>query len=1267
MGSPESATADPPLIGGIVQKLMAVPLLPDGSLVLTPQAFSIDGVTAFFSNVLQVQSFTVANAQRKQTMRPVGATVMGQATVFNYPGLDATLTFASQEDDEGEVSIGIDGTFKPEQSFPLPIITWIALTQLGLTATYDSRWGIVHFLFHGKIQSGEGTIAALIPFTMQRAAGGGWQLSFAGDTATSVSGDQLVALMSGNSLTEFLPDALTNGLKSIAITDVDAVFDPDAKTISYFAVGITVENDWDIAPKVSLSPGLGLSLALVNPTDPVNKLIVGQVTGTFLLGETPVPLFVQGSAGASTLWMAGVQPDQTVTLPSFSDLLGLAGGKGFLDSLPKGFSDLPQIQIDTLLVTFDPTNKTLNEIDFAIQTKSPWPVVDKYFEVTNIYVALVITDLIGGGTPATQGLIRCTFDLDNVIVGLSASVNQPFRAGWLFEGSTAELPVGRLIAYIAKTFNVQDLPEFITGITLENVVVSYDTGSKKFTFATTGNIPVGEKTLCIQVRIVVTQTGDSFTMDPFGTIEIGTAKFTLAFSSGSSNTSFTANWVKKDGESLDVADIAGALPNVQSLLSPPKEASLELSFDDDNEVKRLTLTCTLENGAKAAFLLARDSSVPKPQWIAALGLQPARISTDDLGSLGSVLQPYSIALDKLLVVAASADAPEGEQLSLDKGYRFTKGFLLQGALEFGGTSYSYPFECRLGGDQKPKERTGPGPDATTPRISAAAPSSSPESREREAAPKALEANNNVEVGRTIGPVTFRQARLESRDERVYLLLDASLGSGGFALDLTGFNLNFATALLKDPAALVGEIKVGLDGLSIAYSNPPLTISGGLARMAGEPPYVGDVFRGHLLIKAQTFQITVLGSYGTIEAKDRAGTTTPSLFLYGTFAGVLGGPGVFFVTGLALGGGYNTRLALPKIEEVAEFPLVQAVTDPEKFAKNQSEAIEKLSKAIQPSNGDYWLAVGVKFDSFKLADSFALFSVVSVTRLQFALLGLTKLTMPRGRSPLTSAAIYAELAIRAVLDPEAGVFSIEGRLTQSSFVLAQELHLTGGFAFFVWFGKAQKAGDFVISLGGYHKDFVSPPHYPVVPRVGIHGQIGRLAVTGEAYLALTPSCVMAGQRLEAVFETDIILVAFVAYADFLIAWAPFHYDARIGIGICRHLSALAFLQTRARREPAHLGTTVRRHCLCRALDHLVHRRIRRPQRDQTAPLDWVQFQEAFLQSAASKGSGGGLSTIRITEGLVREVKKKDEWKELTYRIVNPYELIIETDSAVPCRK
>jgi hypothetical protein len=171
----------------------------------------------------------------------------------------------------------------------------------------------------------------------------------------------------------------------------------------------------------------------------------------------------------------------------------------------------------------------------------------------------------------------------------------------------------------------------------------------------------------------------------------------------------------------------------------------------------------------------------------------------------------------------------------------------------------------------------------------------------------------------------------------------------------------------------------------------------------------------------------------------------------------------------------------------------------------------------------------------MAESFALFSVSFGSRLQFALLGFTKLIVPTG-APEDKCAVYAELAIRAVLDPASGVFSIQGRLTENSYVFGKQFRLTGGFAFFVWFGNAKEAGDFVISLGGYHPDFLPPSHYPVVPRVGISAKLSdALSIMGEAYLALTPSCLMAGLKLAAVFETENLKAAFVAYADFLIAW------------------------------------------------------------------------------------------------------------------------------------
>jgi Family of unknown function (DUF6603) len=590
-----------------------------------------------------------------------------------------------------------------------------------------------------------------------------------------------------------------------------------------------------------------------------------------------------------------------------------------LDTYAKGGPPLGNdLKIDYLALSARPKD---SHYTFAGRLKSePKLEIVKGLALSEVVVRVEST------TSGTLGEIGAVLNIADVDLNLKAQ-KQP--DGWQFDGSTGpgqEIPIGRLIGDLVAKFHADPMPvpEAIKTLVFQNLALSYNTGTRKrFRFTGEAKLEIEGTPYAISVTVELTDKGGNgrFT----GTLMYGGAQFKFELKAGEAGAEFDASWNKEvNGGQLAPRAIgkSPALSQLQSLLSPPKAATLRLKLGADNKVERLALAFTLENEAQAAFLLTQDSSVPMPNWIAALGLKPPRISTDDLGSLGSVLQPHSIALDKLLILAASADAPSGEQLTLDKGYPVTKGLFLQGALEFGGTSFSYPFECRLGGDQKPKARPGPGPGpgASIPPISTEAPSSSAKSDKSAAA---TEAKNNVAVGRTIGPVTFRQERLESRDERVYLLLDASLGSGGFALDLTGFNLNFPLTLLKDPtpAALAREIKVGLDGLSISYSNPPLTISGGLARTAAESPYVGDVYRGHLLIKAQTFQITVLGSYGTIEAKDRAGKaiSTPSLFLYGTFAGVLGGPGVFFVTGLALGAATTRGSPSPGSRKWRTFP------------------------------------------------------------------------------------------------------------------------------------------------------------------------------------------------------------------------------------------------------------------------------------------------------------------------------------------------------------
>ena len=719
----------------------------------------------------------------------------------------------------------------------------------------------------------------------------------------------------------------------------------------------------------------------------------------------------------------------------------------------------PNLKIDYLAISASP--KT-GDYTFAGRLKSePKLEIIAGFALSEVAVRL---ERRGGDM---LGEVCAVLNIADVDLYLKAKMEP---TGWQFDGRTGpgqKIPIGKLVADLAKKFKTDRtaIPKAIETLVFQDLAVSFNTGQRKrFWFSGDAKLEVDGTPYGISVTVELADNeGNGKYQKGFaGSFTYGGAEFKFGLLAGDAGTELDARW--KKGVNLGRLD-PGTMSNsadlseLQSLLLPPVEASLKLKLGDDNKVIRLALACAFENGAHAAFLLTRESGDGPARWNAALGLKPPKISTKSLGPLGRALEPHNISLDKLVIVAASADGSEVEQLTLaGQSYPVSTGLFLSGALEFEGTSFTAPFECRLGGDPKPKALPAGIPRANTPATKGAATSPLIESAKTEAE---LEVKNNVAVGRTIGPVTFRKARLESRDKRVYVLLDASLGSGGFALDLTGFSLNFPLTLLQDPVAHASEISVGLDGLSIAYSKPPLTISGGFARTTAVKPYVD--YRVPGLRAGQGPDVPDHGD-GLLWQLLINNETKPALFLYGAFVGVLGGPPEFFVTGLAVGGGYNTRLALPPIEQVADFPLVQAVTHPAAFALGGMERLRE--KAVQPSYGDYWFAVGVKFNSFKMVDSFALFSVSFGSRLQFALLGLTKLDVPTGLSRARRPSMPSS-AIRAVLDPAAGVFSIEGQPNRELVCCSSELRLTGGFAFFVWFGNAKEAGDFVISLGGYH--------------------------------------------------------------------------------------------------------------------------------------------------------------------------------------------------------
>src|SRR5262249_40978334 len=136
----------------------------------------------------------------------------------------------------------------------------------------------------------------------------------------------------------------------------------------------------------------------------------------------------------------------------------------------------------------------------------------------------------------------------------------------------------------------------------------------------------------------------------------------------------------------------------------------------------------------------------------------------------------------------------------------------------------------------------------------------------------------------------------------------------------------------------------------------------------------------------------------------------------------------------------------------------------------------------------------------------------------------------------------------VIRPAAGTVKVKALLTPNSFVIEKNCKVTGGFAFYLWFGVEHR-GDFVITIGGYHPWYSPPSHYPVVPRLRITSAISsELRLEGGAYFALTPSCVMAGGSLDLSFKSGALKAWFRAYADFLIYWRPFFFHVRIGVSI-----------------------------------------------------------------------------------------------------------------------
>ncbi len=394
----------------------------------------------------------------------------------------------------------------------------------------------------------------------------------------------------------------------------------------------------------------------------------------------------------------------------------------------------------------------------------------------------------------------------------------------------------------------------------------------------------------------------------------------------------------------------------------------------------------------------------------------------------------------------------------------------------------------------------------------------------------------------VGRVGLDTAEADGRITRITLLFDGSVSLFGLTASVDQLSLSW---LGGDPFRL-DQWAVDVAGFAVSADLSGVSLAGGLLKTTyeGEAAYVGM-----LLGRFGIYGLSVFGGYTTTDG-------SPSFFVFGAVNGPIGGPPAFFLTGIGGGLGINRGLRVPSdMSTFNDYPFIQAL-DPAASAPTDPMAeLRELSAYFPPQSGTFWFAAGISFTSFALVDGVAVVSVAFGNGLEINLFGLARMALPRPEAALVS----IEIGLLARFSTTEGVFSIQGQLTDNSWLLYEDVRLTGGFAFAVWW-KGALAGQFVLTLGGYHPDF-ERVGYPVVPRLGITWQVtDDIVLKGGSYFALTSEALMAGTDAEvsANFGWAWARLAFGAHG--IVYFDPFWFEVKVYVEISAGVKIKTWLGT-----------------------------------------------------------------------------------------------------------
>ena len=861
-----------------------------------------------------------------------------------------------------------------------------------------------------------------------------------------------------------------------------------------------------------------------------------------------------------------------------NQILGLPGGSGFQQYIPPELSHaFDAATLQSFLLT-EGASGNIGMTSFVIGSNPGYQLVliENVLVLTNLCLDME-TYAPGTAKSFTVASLSASAKIfPDIFTGqfdFYLELTKTESAGWQISRITGaylgEVRLSDLVRGIVG--NTVLLPDVLKDIRFANfgVIANKETSGYSYTLYGQVNVglPIMDTTLISSLSVVATYSPDGYSVVLKGSFLVGEQNFQLELDLGKSNAKapdnptivMSASWQAKDRANyLEFEDIAEAFGfSGDEIPTIPKDLDLALkqaNFYYDYTNGRLLLGCESDTYGSADFAAVKNPASKQWQFFFGLNIdKPIPIS--NLPLIGDLLpKEDTVQITQIQVVIASADfsdalatevnaiiaklagdypqIPDNNQQGMPAGL----GFSMTVAV---GT---YHIPIMFGAGQSANARALIGSPGFTGQRRALARASGLGN-----APVSSAASSDgvvwFNLQKTFGPVSIQKIGVQYKDEKIYVLVNMTLAGAGLSIGLLGFGIGSPISSFSPSFTI--------QGIDVTYSGGGVEISGGLRGSIDPVNFVGE-----LLVNAEGFGIAGLAGYTSFQG-------SPSMFLYAVLNAPLGGPPCFFVTGIAGGFGFNRDLQVPDVSGVADFPLVEwarGLNNPPgmdmtgDIGAQVNAVLERLSSSgiVAPQVGEYWLSAGVKFTSFELANSFALAIVKFGADFEVDLLGTTTISIPPAEP-----VVFAEMQLLASFKPADGFVGIAGQLTSRSYVLSPDCHLTGGFAYYFWFGGPH-AGNFVITMGGYNPNFKAPDFYPNVPRLGINWKVSDdLVVKGDEYFAVTSAAVMAGGGLSATWSSGGIKAWFNVQADFLMVYKPFHYyiDASVDIGASFRISLI----------------------------------------------------------------------------------------------------------------